>query len=313
MDNSKKNSSPSAIADQHEGWVEGSRHKLLFYDLVASFGPSDEPKGERRIVAKGRRSERILGRSAWDAGDEAVNALRTLYQVGEDSGGRDLTIEELEEALPGVREQAENFLDLTFYPDFKAMLGAGRICVDIPLESADAVWPDLALISKVEMFLELLEATRTQVPDEDLSDFMRRVAAIAVLAQLDECALAYIDGSKNDGEKIIRVERMRRFVRPSEPATLDFGKLQRLALSDLNTKLAQRRHKKTNDARDWIREEWAAHAEDYQGNKSEFSRHYTRRLMNEKQVKVTEKTMREVWLHNAPSAGKPACLPADGE
>ena len=73
---------------------------------------------------------------------------------------------------------------------------------------------------------------------------------------------------------------------------------------------AHKRHAPGNNARDWVRTEWTLHRDSYTGNKSAFSRTYVTRVKNEfKDSKgdpliVTEKTMREVWLPNTPSAGK---------
>lgn len=49
-------------------------------------------------------------------------------------------------------------------------------------------------------------------------------------------------------------------------------------------------------ARKFVQSEWVTHKTSYAGNKSEFSRVYARRVGNEFSVKVTEKTIREIWL-----------------
>lgn len=91
---------------------------------------------------------------------------------------------------------------------------------------------------------------------------------------------------------------------------------QRLAASppepSMAARGAQARHASTNRARAWVSMEWKAHRSEYENNKSEFSRHYVRRVQHEFGVTITEKQMREVWLRDTPPASKPACLPADG-
>lgn len=91
---------------------------------------------------------------------------------------------------------------------------------------------------------------------------------------------------------------------------------QRLAASPPEPSMAIRgaiaRHASTNRVREWVTMEWRAHRSEYGNNKSEFSRHYVRRVQHEFGVTITEKQMREVWLRDTPPASKPACLPADG-
>jgi len=57
-----------------------------------------------------------------------------------------------------------------------------------------------------------------------------------------------------------------------------------------------RGHEKRRTAKDFVQREWRAHRADYSENKSEFARHYARRVQNEMGVRVTDKTIREVWL-----------------
>lgn len=59
---------------------------------------------------------------------------------------------------------------------------------------------------------------------------------------------------------------------------------------------AWKQHSSRRVAIDFVKTEWEKHRNDYAGNKSEFSRHYVKRVFNELQVAVTEKQMREVWL-----------------
>lgn len=77
-------------------------------------------------------------------------------------------------------------------------------------------------------------------------------------------------------------------------------------------KAANSRHKGSREARNFVRTEWAAHRTDYQGNKSAFARDYAKRVWNELNIRVTEKTVRESWLADTPSASKTAGLPVDG-
>jgi hypothetical protein len=73
------------------------------------------------------------------------------------------------------------------------------------------------------------------------------------------------------------------------------------------------KHRKTNQAKAFVRAEWHKHREAYEGNKSAFTRDYVKRVLHEFDATVTEKQMREVWLRDTPAASKPDGLPADGE
>jgi hypothetical protein len=69
---------------------------------------------------------------------------------------------------------------------------------------------------------------------------------------------------------------------------------------------AWRQHSARRAAMEFVIAEWKKHGDAYSGNKSEFSRHYVKRVLNEHSVAVTEKQMREVWLKDTPSASTPA-------
>lgn len=65
------------------------------------------------------------------------------------------------------------------------------------------------------------------------------------------------------------------------------------------------KYKKHPTAKEFVQHEWLQHSEAYEGNKSAFARDYVRRVKNELDVTVTEKTLREVWLRT-PVASKQA-------
>lgn len=67
----------------------------------------------------------------------------------------------------------------------------------------------------------------------------------------------------------------------------------------------QAKQRRNQPAKEFILAEWAAHRDDYDNNKSEFARVYARLVLIDLGVKITEKTIRESWLHT-PSTGKRA-------
>jgi hypothetical protein len=72
------------------------------------------------------------------------------------------------------------------------------------------------------------------------------------------------------------------------------------------------RHQLNSVVRKFVLDEWTIYANSYDRNKSEFARHYVgliRQKFEDKNgdpFRVTEKTIREVWLSDTPTAGKPA-------
>jgi hypothetical protein len=75
---------------------------------------------------------------------------------------------------------------------------------------------------------------------------------------------------------------------------------------------AMSRHQLNNEVKKFVLDEWKVHASDYDHNKSEFARHYVSLILQKFSDKkgdpfrVTEKTIREAWLSDTPSASKPA-------
>jgi len=75
--------------------------------------------------------------------------------------------------------------------------------------------------------------------------------------------------------------------------------------SDSASARAIKGHSKRYPAIDFVKAERAKHRLAYQDNKSEFARVYSRRVLNEHGVRVTDKQIREVWLKNPPIASNP--------
>lgn len=99
---------------------------------------------------------------------------------------------------------------------------------------------------------------------------------------------------------------------PEHPASLAFLSGMKVSKQLDARASAAKRHAPGVLARKFVKAEWAIHRVAYQGNKSAFARDYVRRVKNEFDLKITEKQLREVWLKDAPPAGKPDGLPANG-
>ena len=75
---------------------------------------------------------------------------------------------------------------------------------------------------------------------------------------------------------------------------------------------ARKAHAPARLAKAFVYREWTMYRGAYDDNKSAFSRDYVKRVMNELDVKVTEKQMREVWLKDPLPADKQAGSSAAG-
>jgi hypothetical protein len=81
---------------------------------------------------------------------------------------------------------------------------------------------------------------------------------------------------------------------------------------------ASKRHASTNLARNFIKNEWEKHKTSYNNNKSAFARSYVALIANQFKdakgdpLKITEDTIKEIWLKDPLSASKQGGMPADG-
>ena len=88
--------------------------------------------------------------------------------------------------------------------------------------------------------------------------------------------------------------------------------LPSLVRKDQARRGALAKDKKASEVRRFVKSEWQLYKAQYNSNKSAFARDYAARLRNEftdpkgEPFKITEKTIREVWLRNTPDAGNQA-------
>jgi hypothetical protein len=106
--------------------------------------------------------------------------------------------------------------------------------------------------------------------------------------------------------------------RNPDPRMVQFDAVEEASLirherSKLARRNSDKRFESLRKARTWLIEEWGRNQAAYGGNKSEFARHYVRLLLAQRGVKVTEKTVREVWLNDTPDSSKRAGMPASGD
>lgn len=282
--------------------------RIVFYDLLKSFEANDLADDERRVLGTDGRELR-LSRSIWKAGRHAIDVL---LRIAEERTGAQITLPELVENFAEFSRDAEEFLDLTFYPDLIDLIEKDTISVDIGVAEFREVWKDYEMASKALVFLDLMQAVPLALHDPKTGDLPRKIAAIATLHRIDDCALGSFDDGMGLDDAAADVERLRSSVIPSLATLAAINAAKRAAISERASEHAGKRHQKTNAARKWVMSEWQTHRSQYEDNKSAFTRDYVRRLRNEQDVVVTEKQLREVWLKDPRPAGNPDGLPADG-
>ena len=109
-------------------------------------------------------------------------------------------------------------------------------------------------------------------------------------------------------ERVQLEQKIRSSIALSQPEILNQELVRRT--SERAVYAAHRKYIPNSQAKYWVQQEWALHHQAYSENKSEFSRAYAARVKHEfkdakgEQLSITEKTIREVWLKDTPTAGK---------
>lgn len=298
--------------DDVSRWSDASRHNLVFFDLVKSFGPSSSPPAERRIISGRDREKLWLSNSTWQAGNEAVCYLLQSMTGSMEGADRALTVMDLSTAYPEMHLQLEGLLDELFFPDMVRRLESQMFDTGYSVDEFQSLWSKYGFASKAIVFLDFVAAAPREV-EEALDDLPQKLSALAILETIDECVLSSMSGGGRLEEYAIDVERLRSQLLRHRMPLRDLEYWKRLAMSERGAELAKRSHKKSNDAKDWVLSEWALHASEYRNIKSDFARVYSRLILDKFGATVKGRQIREVWLKGYPSASRPAGMPADGE
>lgn len=272
------------------------------FDFELSFGDPSPGRSSRCILDPS--GKRLLGSSIWTAADDAIRLIRATLPPG-DWGTPPVAVRD---ALPLLSEFVCDFLAGGVYPVLKEAISAGKVDAQgmPPGTDFQTMWKEYGLIERAKIFLELVEQHPPALTGDDLEWYVQHIAAVCVLISANDAAIAHcLDGSGLD-ESAADVAWLHRHLTLQGHLSNLITKVKRKTLTERATDMATRRHADTNSARDWVRSEWHAYRDAYQGNKSAFARDYVRRVFNERGVQVTEKQMREVWLKDPPPAGKQA-------
>lgn len=108
------------------------------------------------------------------------------------------------------------------------------------------------------------------------------------------------------------IARMSLDLDPKDPVARAFISAMQTSRTLTAVENARKAHAPARVAKVFVQREWAMHRAAYDNNKSAFSRHYVKRVLNELDVNITEKQMREIWLKDTASGGKHASHSAAG-
>ena len=278
--------------------------KIQFYSIGKSFG--DGSKGrELRQIACTTRGYHSLGESIWKVGDQSYDVLRlALEQENSDLKRFDTNIDNL---IDYFIEQADEFFCSEFFPTLLEMIDQEII----ELANGDKaklidVWPKYQIHDRFLLLSQFIDGN--PLAFNESSEFLPltcRLAAISVLALIDEIVLCNLCGDQEGLlERSMELEKIRTYIKAPTGLFLAMDLAVKKAVSEKAKEGGFAKNALHRKAKIFVQSEWIKHKQSYQNNKSAFARDYTRRVKNELGTDVTEKTIREVWLIEPPSAGK---------
>lgn len=288
--------------------------KLLALDLEASYPTTPRGFDSRLLDRDGRRR---LDWRFWDIGRQALGLLTRALT---DEGVAPPSPSAIGEALPQLELAGTEFLDSDFYPTFLELFDGGMLGADIDRAGLETAWTDFEFPDKVELFTQTVVANALALSEvQEFVPFVQQLTAIAVLRWLDDAVIAESLGGRGLPSLISGLERLAPHLNAPTHLFTAFEEAKRLALAEKAALGAERKHAPMKEARAWVCAQWQAESSEYGGNKSAFARVYAR-LVPQKftttkgdPLTVTETQIRNVWLRDCRSAGKPIGLPADRE
>jgi hypothetical protein len=279
-----------------------ARHyKILAYDFERSFSSTFQPK--RVTDSKGRER---LGYEIWKAGAEAVAYLENTVTLGPEPHRPSLA--ELQEAMPELASILEDELKEHWLPLLITMLDDGGLILQpkqmTKVEFLEA-WGEKDVVERAHIVIQLQPILMGAASDS-INHVVCTLAAVCILARIDDAAIAVdLDDSDEISACSIEIADFKRALNWKESQGNAVDIAVRSAIKQRAQSGGRAKYKDHSKAREFVQNEWEAHRDEYEGNKSAFARDYVRRVLNELNVKVTEKTLREVWL-STPTASKPA-------
>jgi hypothetical protein len=181
--------------------------------------------------------------------------------------------------------------------------------------------PDQEGLQKIEVAREVIEQISRLLASQMSHDEVCKIAAHYILRTTKMQRRLHANMQREESYRQT-VKRLRERISSSQLAVVYHINRARQLPTVIRREQAMRggfaKHRTLRLAREFIRSEWAKYRQEYLNNKSEFARDYASRISHEfvnakgDPLKVTEKTIREVWLADTPPASKPAGLPVAG-
>lgn len=274
------------------------------YDLEKSF-EKGQPGFEQKALYDAAGNK--VGSSAlWEAGADAFNLLQSRFARTTDDP---VSVAVFDIRYEVMRDVVAQYLDGEVVAALREHRGSKRHQV------AAQSWSTLELPSKALFLLELLDAgLAPHAQRAGFYDFLRIVAAVALLMRLD-CAIFAQERAQTIDALAARAKRHstagERVQLGDDQPIMDVATFRRVLMSehsvatllrDLRKQFGERaragahaRAAGYRRARAFVEAEWTEHRAAYSGNKSEFARHYARRIAKEMEVKVKDRTICE-WL-----------------
>lgn len=274
---------------------------ILAYDFERSFSQTHE--ANRITDAQGKER---LGKDVWEAGAAAAGYLQNTAFIYPNRHRPNLS--ELQEAMPQLIGTLEIELDEHWLPMLTSMIDAGTLILKPSPLTKDQfveIWKEKDFVERGHVVLQLQPILRA-ANLEDLDRVIDTLASISILSRIDDAVIAADLGDIDEvsASSIEIADFMRALTWQRKE-----GQAIEIAVKSAIKRRAQSgghaKYKRQAEAKDFVQREWEAHKGAYGGNKSAFARDYVRRVHNELDVQVTEKTLREVWLSTPPTS-KPA-------
>lgn len=309
------------------------RYEFDYLEGELPASPAFPFKQLRSVVWQARRHLRGM-----DSDDVHRLAEYVEASIAEQRG--EYVREELDSYVAQILEHGSWELGYLPYPEEATEADVRHLLTNWPAEAHD--FPRLPSeddLSELNAFEMALDAKLPAIPPlEELDDPVRAAAVLALmlvaesLNRLDwhrdaprplkgdmqfigvgaagdvaiEAALALGLAERLQRERTVRAELSK-----EQQQTL---KRQRAEIAkETARQSAARRHEPSRKAMEFVRQEWALHAAGYDQNKSAFARTYVDLVAQQFQnargepLKITEKTIREVWLRDIAFTAKQAC------
>ncbi len=280
--------------------------RIQAYDFVSSFEEAVSDGHPRRIVSTDGKE--ILSESIWLAGLTAFEfLLQNVRESETQEKPLEMNAEAMQKAFGQLWADTEKDLEAHFLPQFLELVDAGVVYnKSQPITKAHflEIWKHQSTDEHAMNFLRTFKDLPIfQVIDEDVEGYVGSIAALCILALIDDAAIAsFLDDHETLTSCSTDIAECR--------SLMESGARVRSAVKTAMTAKAQAggqaKYRKHNEAKAFVLVEWQAHRAAYANNKSAFSRDYTRRVIHEFGVQVTEKTIREVWLLDTPATSKRA-------